>query len=648
MIIYVESKAFPHRTFVVVVNQNDKIARIRARMLHKLFEIGYPDHQFRLRYKGQFLRDAFTIRDYEIIDNSVIKMISISKKVNSVSDLQSIAGSSTVNLDLNANETTDVKAPLYKEIKAFTMREKLLKDFNGLLYMHFLTTCLTLMTIFYYSFLWTFPLFIFAVLFRPQYTRVGGYVGNNTHLRFIFCIAYFVAALGTLGAAIYMSAVSWMTVVNHGCKDWEFVAECSHKNVFSAIFFAMQSLLLLLSAIVVGALFFSFRLEIGDYIEEFLVQERDIEMVMRAARNGRLKDKRTAAYELAAMAASGDDNKFRIVAEGGLEVLLALAMSTDENTQEHAVEALDELITIPSIQDNFVEMGGVKALTALLHSENSRIMQEAANAIYGIVSESDEHKSAVVMDHGLDDLAHAAYQGTIACQRTVASIFLDLAFNRDIRIQITSRNIPAQALIHLCRSNDVETQRYALQTLELLAIESSDMICAQENLLEVLLELPMNTMDEKLYLLAGKILLYYAENRPTCELLMDHTMLKESLGMFARTKDPMLQKVVAKIIFFMLEPKDLRVIARRLKLDRVLEYMMDNAADREVWDMADQGLQVMNSKDDHTPIPALPSLSTLEKLNKMGAKDSFGSRASLRSDLGSSSSSSDDVKKGLK
>ncbi|XP_022286351.2 uncharacterized protein LOC111099210 [Crassostrea virginica] len=647
MIIYVESKAFPHRTFVVVVNQNDKIARVRARMLHKLFEIGFPDHQFRLRYKGQFLRDAFTLRDYEIIDNSVIKMISVSKKANSMSDLESVAGSSTVNLDLNANEMTDVKAPLYKEIKAFELREKFLKDFNGLLYMHFLTTCLTLMTNYYYSFLWTFPVFISAVLFRPQYTRVGGYVGNNTHLRFIFCIGYFVAALGTLGAAIYMSAVSWMSIVNHGCKDWEFVSECSHKNVFTAIFFAMQSLLLLLSAIVVGVLFFSFRLEVGDYIEQFLVQEKDIEEVMKAARNGRLKDKRTAAYELAAMAASGDDNKFRIVAEGGLEVLLALAMSTDENTQEHAVEALEELITIPSIQDNFVEMGGVKALTALLHSENSRIMQEAASAIYGIVSESDEHKNSVVMDHGLDDLAHAAYQGTITCQRTIASIFLDLAFNRDIRVQITSRNIPAQALIHLCRSNDVETQRYALQTLELLAIESSDMICAQENLLEILLELPLNTMDEKLFLLAGKILLYYAENRHTCELLMEHSMLKESLSMFARTKDPMLQKVVAKIIFCMLEPKDLRVRARRLKLDRVLEYIMDNSADREVWDMADQGLQVMNSKDDRTPIPALPSLSTLEKLNKMGGKDSFGSRASLRSDQGSSGGSSDDVKKGL-
>ena len=44
----------------------------------------------------------------------------------------------------------------------------------------------------------------------------------------------------------------------------------------------------------------------------------------------------------------------------------------------------------------------------------------------------------------LDDLAHAAYQGTITCQRTIASIFLDLAFSRDIRVQITSRNIPGK------------------------------------------------------------------------------------------------------------------------------------------------------------------------------------------------------------
>lgn len=35
----------------------------------------------------------------------------------------------------------------------------------------------------------------------------------------------------------------------------------------------------------------------------------------------------------------------------------------------------------------------------------------------------------------------------------------------------------------------------------------------QDDLMEILLDFPNKTLDEKLYLLAGKILLYYAENR---------------------------------------------------------------------------------------------------------------------------------------
>jgi len=58
-------------------------------------------------------------------------------------------------------------------------------------------------------------------------------------------------------------------------------------------------------------------LQIGDVIEKYLVQERDIEEVMKLARSSKAKDTRTAAYELATMAASSDDNKFRIVAESG-------------------------------------------------------------------------------------------------------------------------------------------------------------------------------------------------------------------------------------------------------------------------------------------------------------------------------------------
>ena len=646
MIIYVENKAFPYRTFVTLVEPTDKIARVRAHLLHALHEIGREDHQFRLRYKGQYLRDAFYLEDYDIGDNAVVKMVPMSKRNDSICDIRSLTSSTTLNLDLGPGQTEDVKSALYKELKGLVLREKLVSNFSGLMYMHFLATCLTLLTTYWYSFSWTVALFLIGVIFCPQFTRIGGYVGNYTHWKYGFCIVYAVGALATLGVSLYFSAFKWMSVVNHGCKNWDFVDECSHKNVFTAIFFSINALLLLGAAVIVIFLFFNFRLEIGDYIEKFLVQERDIEDVMRAARSGKLKEKRTAAYELAAMAASGDDNKFRIVAEDGLEVLLRLALSSDDSTQEHAVEAIEELLVIPSIQDNFVEMGGVKTLTALLRSENSRVMQEAASALYTIVSESDEHneqknanQNAVVSDHGVDDLAHASHQGTIFCQRTIASIFLELAFNRDIRAQLASRNIPAQAMTHLCRSCDTDTQRYALQTLELLAIESSDMICAQEELMDILLELPLNTMDEKLYLIAGKILLYYAENHNTCTQMMENPNLKESLSIFARTQNAILQKVVAKVIFCMTEHKGIKSKAKQARLDRVLGYIRDNAADREAWDMADQGLQAMNCDDDN--LSTLPTLSTLEKLNKMGPKDQFGSKTSVQSDVKPSGSGSD-------
>ena len=95
---------------------------------------------------------------------------------------------------------------------------------------------------------------------------------------------------------------------------------------------------------------------------------------MRAARSSQVKERRQAAFDLASMAANSDDDKFRIVAEGGyvavpafllffittrciiyfflfsLEVLIRLALAKDQGTQEHAVEAIAELVTIPAIQ----------------------------------------------------------------------------------------------------------------------------------------------------------------------------------------------------------------------------------------------------------------------------------------------------------
>lgn len=69
-----------NKTFVSLVNPGDKIARIRAQMLHILNNIGRIDYQFRLYYKSQFLRDAFTLSDYNISDRAVVNMISMAGK----------------------------------------------------------------------------------------------------------------------------------------------------------------------------------------------------------------------------------------------------------------------------------------------------------------------------------------------------------------------------------------------------------------------------------------------------------------------------------------------------------------------------------------------------------------------------------------
>lgn len=52
------------------------------------------------------------------------------------------------------------------------------------------------------------------------------------------------------------------------------------------------------------------------------------------------------------------------------------------------------------LQDTFVEMGGVRTLTALLRSKNHRIVYQVTSALSYIVSDSDDNKSVIVTDHG--------------------------------------------------------------------------------------------------------------------------------------------------------------------------------------------------------------------------------------------------------
>ena len=57
-----------------------------------------------------------------------------------------------------------------------------------------------------------------------------------------------------------------------------------------------------------------------------------------------------AAFEISTRVQGGEDEKYKILEKELLQPLNNLCLSTDRYTQEHATEAIAELLTLPEIQ----------------------------------------------------------------------------------------------------------------------------------------------------------------------------------------------------------------------------------------------------------------------------------------------------------
>ncbi|EDO26884.1 predicted protein, partial [Nematostella vectensis] len=122
-----------------------------------------------------------------------------------------------------------------------------------------------------------------------------------------------------------------------------------------------------------------------------------------------------------------------------LESLMNLCLSDDIATQEYAAEAVSELLTIPAIQDQFVELGGVRTLCALLHSKDKRVVNEAVTALSYIVADSEANRQTLLNENGMDDLFYIAERVHVPASRIVSAIFLELAFSAEIRIMMSAQ-----------------------------------------------------------------------------------------------------------------------------------------------------------------------------------------------------------------
>ena len=52
------------------------------------------------------------------------------------------------------------------------------------------------------------------------------------------------------------------------------------------------------------------------------------------------------------------------------------------------------------IQDQFVELNGVRTMCALLHSKETRVVNEAVTALSYIVSDSEANRQAFIAEKG--------------------------------------------------------------------------------------------------------------------------------------------------------------------------------------------------------------------------------------------------------
>lgn len=127
--------------------------------------------------------------------------------------------------------------------------------------------------------------------------------------------------------------------------------------------------------------------------------------------------------------------------------------------------------------------------------------------------------------------------------------------------------------------------------------------------------LPKLTDDEQLFLLAGKIILYYAENEQACQKLVESEELKPCLIEFSYSFDPLLQNVVAKIVLAMIESHENKDEIVELGLDEVLIQIKNESSDRDAWRMADHGLMKLHNVK---PVGKQSSLSSNKSKTSSG------------------------------
>lgn len=631
MLLYIKNIAYKERTLVEIFNPRETIARVRAVILHRLYEIGHSHHQFRLKHNGTYLRDAYTLEEYRILNNTVIHIVPLDeiKKWN----INMMFHHSTENY-----KSEDAVQPFLKEEVTFlNRREHLVELYKVLMMMQSVMVILAGFTSYWYFCFVYFLMVSAAICFCPVFSRVGGWVGKNSFRKkeyilsmifmFLFgllaCLTLFGLSISQINSSVYPTFSCMDATANcfieaqtdiqtANCNSLQ--KRCYQSHIFTCTYFMLASIFMGASLAASMYLARNFRFKLGDYIEKYLTKSRDLNSLLEIAKYDNLLKKRSAVFEIATMAASSYDNKLKIVQKNGFEILLSLSLSDDITIQEYAIEAIAECLTHEDFHQIFLNVGGIKSLTAVLNSDRSKAFHHAVNALYYLmISKSFEHNEASCLDFdSLEDICRACRRVEIGddCQ-LLSTVLLELSTFDNTRSILVSMNSSMESIVEMLDNVTKFTKHTSfqfeltvlniLQTIELLVIEVPSLIITQENLLKLLLKVPSWTSDRKICFFAMKLLNIFAENLEGKKKLVysDDVDIVSYLYDFVHIadNDVFIMRSIVSLCYEITLVYTSREKLIDLGLVDLLLMLQGSCSDRKVWSTAENSIENLQNGD---------------------------------------------------
>eukprot|EP00117_Sycon_ciliatum_P006494 scpid36134/ scgid10009/ len=557
MLLYVEGTSILGRTFVVMCDGRDTVARIKAKLLHSLNDWGKSAHQFRLRYKSCFLQDAVSLESQGVGDSTVIQMIPLTG--NDKIDGNMICSKNSLHVDKKLQESP-VMLALQSEVSKLERRSLFMQAVTFLIYFQLLIVPLLFATNYWWSALWSGVFALYGFLYMPQFYYVGGVatVPNVLHFRFIIIYSILSAAMATGSLVLWIYLLTKSERLLDGCKtaaagqDLSLASDsCSSQVWFSALAYPIHVLVNVCALTTAVLLGLNLRFKIGDKLESVLLELRDIAqwIAVASSEESSSAERYEAAAQINSFVGTSDDGKFQVVQLGGLQSLINLSLTVHEETQELAVEALTMMLQVPTIQNVFVEKDGITSLGALLRSDRVRVQGHAAHALSLVVADNAENASRLAAGTGLSDVAFAMSSRSEGVSAYVADILNHMIAQAPLRSAIRDDKELFSAMVReAVQPGDVEELTSAcLRALGIIAMETPSVLQGQDDLIPSLLSMPQNTGNLKILLPTAQLLLCYAEEKMLCPLL-PLTEVKQSLALMVSTRNQQLLHLILEIV----------------------------------------------------------------------------------------------------